>query len=243
MGSESVSEHLEVSSTQRRVLDALRRRSEATVDELAEALDVTPSAVRQHLAPLRSVGLVAARPQRGQAGRPADVYRCTPASDQLFPTEQNLAVEILDDLYDEDPSLVEQLFGRRRRRMVDDARDRLGGAPVVERVAAITDQFDAQGYLADFDQMDDGGFRIQLHNCPIRNVADRYPHACAAELGFIEDVLPETQVTRVSRKSDRCSSCTYRIEPVRDDEGDDGAVTQGGGAGWGASAAPPVRRR
>lgn len=202
---------------QRRVLETLRRRDEATVDELAELLEITPSAVRQHLAPLRSAGLVAARPLRGQTGRPADVFRCTPASDPLFPTERDLAVEILDDLSDHDPALVDEIFRRRRRRLVEatsDGLDDLDDTPVLDRVAAVTRQLDARGYLADFDETDDGTFHITLHNCPIRDIADRYDHACSAELGFIADVLPDAEVSRIARKTEHCSACTYEVSPV-----------------------------
>ena len=208
------SEHREVSPTQRRVLEILKRRGEATADELADDLETSPSAVRQHLAALRSADLVATRPLRGQTGRPADIYRCTALTDPLFANEQDLAVEILDDIHDEDPGLVERIFDRRRQRMVDATREGLAGKPTGERVAALADHFDAQGYVADFDETSGGAFRIQLHNCPIWDVADRYQHACTAELGFIEDSLPDAQVTRIERKSDRCSTCTYQIAPI-----------------------------
>lgn len=204
----------DVSPTQRRVLETLRRRTEATVDELAELLGITPSAVRQHLTPLRSAGLVAARPLRGQTGRPADVYRCTPASDPLFPTEHALAVEILDDLRDHDPALIEEIFRRRRQRLVEATAADVDHAPVIDRVAAVTDQLDARGYLADFDETDDGTFHIHLHNCPIRTVADRYDHACSSELGFIADVLPDADVRRIAHKTEHCSTCTYEVAPV-----------------------------
>lgn len=193
---------------------ALKRRGEATVDELACDLETTTSAVRQHLAALRSADLVATRPLRGQTGRPADVYRCTPLTDPLFANEQGLAVEILDDLNEEDPALVERIFDRRRQRLVDATRAEVGGKPLDERVAALAEHFDTQGYLADFDETGDGGFRIHLHNCPIWDVADRYEHACTAELGFIEDIIPDAQVTRTERKSERCSTCAYDITPL-----------------------------
>lgn len=208
------SEHLEISPTRRRVLETLKRRGEATADQLADDLETTPGAVRQHLAALRSADLVVTRPSRGQTGRPADVYRCTALTEPLFAIERDLAVEILDDIHDEDPALVERIFDRRRRRMVDATRDGLAGKPIGERVAALTDHFDAHGYLADFDETSGGAFRIHLHNCPIWNVADRFEHACNAELGFIGDILPDAEVTRIEHKSDHCSTCAYQISPV-----------------------------
>ena len=48
-----------ISEAQRSVLYALRRRGEATVDQLAGALGLTVSAIRQHLAALGDLGLVA----------------------------------------------------------------------------------------------------------------------------------------------------------------------------------------
>ncbi|MBT5139255.1 MAG: helix-turn-helix domain-containing protein, partial [Acidimicrobiaceae bacterium] len=43
-----------LSPTQRQVVVALKRRGEASAEELAEALGITPSGVRQHLAALRA---------------------------------------------------------------------------------------------------------------------------------------------------------------------------------------------
>lgn len=48
-----------VSERQREVLYALKRRGEATIDDLARSLNMTPSGARQHLLALLAVGLVA----------------------------------------------------------------------------------------------------------------------------------------------------------------------------------------
>ena len=74
----------DLSSAQRHVLVALKKRGEASADELAEALGITPSGVRQHLAALRAAGLVAARQERGRPGRPADLYHSTDLGETLF---------------------------------------------------------------------------------------------------------------------------------------------------------------
>jgi len=50
----------DLSPAQRQVVVALKRRGEASAEELAEALGITPSGVRQHLATLRAAGVVAA---------------------------------------------------------------------------------------------------------------------------------------------------------------------------------------
>jgi DeoR family suf operon transcriptional repressor len=71
--------------TRRQLLEVLKRRGEARAEELAEALGVTVSAARQHLAALQASQLVAYRELKGTPGRPKHVYHLTPAAEELFP--------------------------------------------------------------------------------------------------------------------------------------------------------------
>ena len=200
---------------QRRVLEALKRLGEATADELAESLSITGSAVRQHLASLRSAGFVDSTPERGHAGRPSDRYRATDASDQLFGTSTEFAVRLLELVDEEDPKLVDLLFARYREQLVARSSAALDDMSVEDRVAAVTQRLDADGYLADFEGADDASYRINLHNCPIWTIAGRYPQACSAELGFVQDLIPDAAVTRSSHKTDGTHTCTYEIQPNR----------------------------
>jgi DeoR family suf operon transcriptional repressor len=200
------------SPTQRRVLAALKRRGEATADELAATLEISSSAVRQHLSVLRSAGLVAARQERGQTGRPADRYRATELTEPLFVTTgTDLSTEILRDLEEEDPELVNRVFDRRRRRLVEDAKDRLSGKSIDERVLILTDLLDEQGYLADSEKIDDNHYRINLHSCAIWQVASRYRQACTAELDFLRELTPDAAVERVTHKTNGAHTCAYEI--------------------------------
>ena len=200
------------SPTQRRVLVALKRRGDATADELATALDISASAVRQHLSALRSAGLVAARQDRGHPGRPADRYHATDLTEPLFVhTGGNLSIEILEHVEEEDPELVNRVFERRRRRLVEEAKDRLQGKPIDQQVAVLSDLLDSQGFLADSDALSDTRYRINLHSCAIWTVANRYQQACTAELDFIRDLIPDATVERVTHKTDGAHTCTYEI--------------------------------
>ena len=200
------------SATQRRVLIALKRRGEATADELASMLEISSSAVRQHLSALRSAGFVAARQERGQPGRPADKYHATPLTESLFvAAESSLSIELLEHIDEEDPELVGRIFERRRHRLVEGAKDQVDGRPIDERVAVLTDLLDAQGYLADSDALSDTKYRINLHSCAIWSVANRYQQACTAELDFIRDLIPDATVERVTVKTDGAHTCAYEI--------------------------------
>src|SRR5215216_4675054 len=77
-----------VTAAQRSVLYAVRRRGEATVVDVAEVLDMTPSGARQHLSGLVDAGLLEAGQATravGQHGRSERTYCITPAAEALFP--------------------------------------------------------------------------------------------------------------------------------------------------------------
>jgi DeoR family transcriptional regulator, suf operon transcriptional repressor len=197
--------------TQRRVLAALKRHGEATADELAGTLEISPSAVRQHLSTLRAAGLIEARREHGHTGRPADRYHATERTEPLFVSADDLSIELLELVDDEHPELVDRVFDRRRRQLVDDAEVRLAGAAIEERIARVTELLDAQGYLCDWEQISDDHFRINLHSCAIWSVASRFRKACASELEFLQGVLPDAVVARVTHKTSGAHTCAYDI--------------------------------
>ena len=201
--------------TQRRVLEAMKRHGEATADELAATLDISSSAVRQHLSALRAAGLIEARRHAGQTGRPADRYHATRRAEPLFVTSDDLSIELLELVDDEHPELVDRVFDRRRRRLVDDAQARLADTPIEERVARVTELLDAQGYLCDWEQLADDHFRINLHSCAIWSVASRFRKACASELEFLQGVLPDAAVARITHKTNGAHTCAYDIAVQR----------------------------
>lgn len=205
----------ELPPTRRALLIALRKRGEARAEELAAQLDVTVSAVRQHLQSLAAADLVAHREERAGPGRPRHVYRLGAAAEALFPRSYGeLTVELLDYVADEDPELVARAFERRRRARVERVRERLEGLDFDARVAEVARVLDEDGYLADAEPLPDGaGWRIHEHNCAILAVAQRYGHACGAEIAFLREVLPDADVTRISHVLTGATACAYDVRP------------------------------
>ncbi len=214
--SNSVSAVAGLSPAQQQVLVALKKRGEASADEIAETVGITPSGVRQHLAALRSAGLVAARQERGRPGRPADLYHSTESAETLFAkAAPDLTLELLEHIEGEDPQLMPRIFERRRRRRVERAREQLSGRTLGEKVAGLAAIFDEEGYLADYEELPDDNYRMTLHSCAIWGVASRYGQACTTELTFLRDVLAEAEVERVTHKVAGAYVCGYEIRPVQ----------------------------
>ena len=66
--------------TRQQIIEILKTRSQATVDDLADALALTTMTVRHHLGILEEQSLVQTEIQRGRVGRPHYVYRLTISS-------------------------------------------------------------------------------------------------------------------------------------------------------------------
>ena len=80
-------------------------------------------------------------------------------------------------------------------------------------MVVLAEILDGEGYLADFDKLADGSSRLTLHSCAIWAVASRYGQACATELAFLRDLLPETEIERVTHKMAGAYVCGYEIRP------------------------------
>jgi DeoR family transcriptional regulator, suf operon transcriptional repressor len=203
-------------ATRREILIALKKQGEASVVDLARALGITLSAVRQHVSGLASAGFVARRAEKGGPGRPRHLYRLSAGAEALFPKYYSeLTNELLSYVEAEDPEVLERVFERRRRRRLDGAQARLAGKRFPGKVAELARILDEDGYLADFERLPDGSYRITEHNCAILGVARRWGLACSTEIEFLREALPEARVERVAHMMAGAHVCRYEITPRR----------------------------
>jgi DeoR family suf operon transcriptional repressor len=204
-----------LAATRGEILRQLKRAGELRVDDLAAALQMTPSGMRQQLRTLASDGYVAYREQRGATGRPKHYYRLTPAADALFPRRYgDLVGDLLEVASEDDPDFVERMFARRGARRLEHARAQLSGS-LDERVHTLAALLDADGYLAEVEPLEDGrGWRIVERNCAIFDTAQRYGHACSSELEFLRAALPDATIERVRHMVAGAAQCAYEVRPL-----------------------------
>ena len=108
--------------------------------------------------------------------------------------------------------MLDDLFAKRREQRIGAASVRLAGKRTLgAKVAELTEILDEDGYLATYEEVAPGVFRIIEHNCAIWAVAQRYGQACTSEIDFIRAVLPEAIVERVQHMVAGARHCAYEI--------------------------------
>lgn len=203
-----------LSPTRRELLNLLKKNGELSADDLALAVQLTPSAIRQQLTALQRDGLVTFSELRGGRGRPRHRYRLTGAAEGLYPRAYaEITNELLDYVGQADPELIDQVFQRRRQRRIDGAIGRLAGKDLAAKVTELANILDEDGYLAEAVPQTDGTFLIVEHNCAILGIALRYGQACGTEIDFIRTVLPEATVERATHMVQGAHNCSYVVRP------------------------------
>jgi predicted ArsR family transcriptional regulator len=163
-------------STRGQIITLLRRASR-TVDELAQALSLTDSAVRAHLAALERDGIVQQRGVRRGGGKPSSVYDLTPEAEQLFPKAYDPVLQHLLEVLSERISTdeVETLLREVGRRMAARWKVPSGGLPV--RIGAAIEVYNELGGLAELEACD-GHSCIRSYSCPFATVVQGHPSVC-----------------------------------------------------------------
>ena len=199
-----------------RVLLQLKTRGTATAAVLAKRLDVTPMAIRQHLAALENEGLVTHIEERRAVGRPARVWDLTQRAAERFPdSHADLTVELLaavKDVFGEEG--LERLIHARAGKQRQSYRQQLPGegTSLAVRVAALSELRREEGYMADWSQEPDGSFLLVENHCPICAAATLCQGFCRDELELFREVIgPDAEVERSEHLLAEARRCAYRI--------------------------------
>lgn len=198
--------------SQRELLLEVKRRGEATLGELAPAFDLATETLREHLNALTARGLIRRVGRRRDGpGRPAIVYALSEPGEALFPQrEGELLRELAEHLSESGrEDVLEEFFERRIARRRDEAESRLEGLEGEERVREIARILSEEGFMAEVESDGDGGVRLRLCHCPLKEMVAVSSLPCRAEIGYIEELLGRS-LERSEYMPDGDHSCTYR---------------------------------
>ena len=174
------------SSTRGRIV-ALLRRSQSTVNELAQVLELTDNGVRVHLTALERDGLVeqVATVRQG-VGKPAYLYGLTAAGEALPSRAYVPALDLLLGV------LEDRLGEERTEALLREAGAR-GATPAPgglrERADVAAALLVSLGGDVEVEGMEGGGYRLRGHGCPLSAVVSGHPGACRLAEAMVEVVV------------------------------------------------------
>lgn len=194
-------------TTRGRILGLLRCETH-TVEELAQALDLTDNAVRAHLSTLERDGMVrSAGVRRGPgAGKPSTLYELPPEAETVFsraypPVLGALLEEVVAQLPGEQMEAI--LVGTGRR--LAEPRLPSGTASRAARLRAAVGVLNALGGAASLEE-GEGGAIIRSCGCPLASAVARRPEVCRAFEALMSEVVG-APVRQCCRHGDRPSCC------------------------------------
>jgi len=193
----------------------LRNKSGAAVDELAAAIDVTRTAVRQHLASLMSDGLVSTGAMRPSGGRPQQLFVLTDAGREAFPRHYSWFAQLLVEEIEQEHGTggLRARLGRIAATVVSQLKQRhpVKDTTHPQRVQVLSGLMDDLGYDARTVQ-DATGPAIEADNCVFHELAMRSPEVCQFDLALLSSYTgAKAELTECMARGGHV--CRFRFAP------------------------------
>ncbi|MFN3762125.1 MAG: helix-turn-helix transcriptional regulator [Anaerolineae bacterium] len=196
--------------TRQRILEIIKMRGQATVNELTRELGLTAVTIRHHLDVLYRDGLIGP-PQilrKPGPGRPQHVYRLAGEAEEIFPKKYDrLTDALLEELEERlSPEELDAVINGVAGRM---ARQVSAEGDISVRLGALMEFLNGLGYLATV-QEEEGGYRIVVANCPYERVARRHTLPCKVDMRLIA-LVTGVEPERVQQIAAGGEHCIYRV--------------------------------
>jgi DeoR family suf operon transcriptional repressor len=191
------------------VLDYLRRQGAVRISDLVTETGVTATAVRQRVQRLMAEGLVARTTERQVRGRPNHRYALTEAGERH---SGNNFGDLAGVLWEEikavsDPEIRRGLLKRIADRFVARYRDHVDGANLGERMASIAELM--QQREIPFEVNTTGALPVlSALACPYPELAKQDRGVCTMEKLMLSEVLGEN-VRLSACRLDGATCCTF----------------------------------
>jgi DeoR family transcriptional regulator, suf operon transcriptional repressor len=202
-------------STKQDILEHLLKQGQATAQDLATILDISPQAIRRHLKDLQVEGLIVYQSVSAGTGRPQHIYHLSPKGRDRFPNQYDrFVLSFLDTLvenlgYEQAGKMLQQHWQKKSI----DYRQQLGTGALLERVAKLVELRRQEGYMAEYHPLEgeNGKFILTEYNCAISHVAASFPAVCGHELEMFAAALEDCQIERTHWIVDGEHQCGYLI--------------------------------
>jgi DeoR family suf operon transcriptional repressor len=203
-------------STRERILNILKERGQATVDDLSRELGLTAVTVRHHLDILRGEGLIASPliHRRKTPGRPQYVYTLADKATSFFPKRYGQLISlILGEVRSHlSPAKMDQIMTDIGKHIASQANLPKGDG-FETRLTATADFLNELGYMARWERQESGDYVLHVANCPYEEVARQDQQICTIDMTLLTQLL-DTSPQHVSWSAQGDQDCSYLIHPT-----------------------------
>lgn len=210
-------------STKQDILRLLLKQGQASAQELADHLSISPQATRRHLKDLEEEGLVEHEILQTGMGRPNYVYQLSREGRDRLPDQyDDFALSLLNTLAE---TVGQDQMGTILRKQWEhkalDYQKQVGAGSLQERVEKLVELRKAEGYMAEWHIVKPNTsadsapskFIITEYHCAISHIAESFPSVCGHELEMFEVALQDCQVERTHWLVNGEHRCGYLIQP------------------------------
>jgi len=200
------------------ILELLKTRGPLSAAELGESLGITSMGARRHLQALADQELVYWQESIVGRGRPKRSWYLTARAMQRFPDRHaELSLQLIEsvtELFGEQG--LEKLISQREQQQLSAYQAALSTQhSLSDQIATLAALRRAEGYMADWQALDDGSFVLLEHHCPICAAATACQGFCRSELEIFQTLLAgQAQVEREQHLLNDDLRCSYRITPA-----------------------------
>jgi predicted ArsR family transcriptional regulator len=201
--------NIRTESSDRVLIDSLRRRGAVTIADLVVEMGVTATAVRQRLARLMSAGLIRRETERQARGRPNHRYSLTEkGQDDSGTNFGDLAIVLWQEVKAvEDAAVRRGLLKRIADRFVARYRGKVNGDSLQDRMESVARLMGEREIPFEVDRSRELPVLSALA-CPYPELAKQDRSVCTMEKLMLSEVLGES--VRLSEcRLDGASCCTF----------------------------------
>ena len=145
-------------TTREVILHTIKSSPQSTVEELAEAADISPVTVRHHLNALQAEGAIELATIRRKVGRPYYVYSLSERGQELFPKRYvRLTSRLLDEMKDRLPEkLLAEIFEGVVDTVLREHRGEFEHLSLEQRLDYLVNLLSEEGFLSTWERTPDG---------------------------------------------------------------------------------------
>ena len=194
-------------STRDQILYTLKTTNQAKVDDLADAVDVSPVTVRHHLNTLQADGLIEMTSVRRKVGRPYYLYSLSEKGHEIFPRKYvRLTNRLLDEMKDTlSPEMLSTVFNGIAQKIISEHEGKFEHLPFDERLAYLTTILREEGFIVEWEQEEDE-YTLVEYSCPYYSVGDQHTEICGLDKDLMISILqiPVEQTACILHGDETC---------------------------------------